>query len=80
MIWVADCSDDPKHGKYVAIFWTGSGNTTIIMPVADLGFASEKPLIVRDLWRKEDLPGVTDGSLVANLGSHDVLLLRVSPS
>jgi alpha-galactosidase len=82
VIWVADCSDDPtNHGKYVAFFWTGSGNTTIKLPVVQLGgsFTTGKPVIVRDLWRNEDLPRVTDGSLVANLGPHDVLLLRVSP-
>lgn len=82
VIWVADCSDDPtNHGKYVAFFWTGSGNTTIKLPVVQLGgsFTTGKPVIARDLWRNEDLPRVTDGSLVANLGPHDVLLLRVSP-
>ena len=82
VIWVADCSDDPQHGKYVAFFWTGTGNTTIVLPLGKLGgifTGGRQSVIARDLWRNEDLPRVTGGSLVADLGSHDVLLLRVSP-
>ena len=80
VIWVADCIDDPDHVKYVAFFWTGSGNATIDLPIVQLGkkFTNGAPVFVRDLWRNEDLPQVTGGSLVANLRSHDVLLLRVS--
>jgi hypothetical protein len=82
VIWVADRSDgDTDDGKYVAFFWTGSGNTTIVLELSQLGgaFANAQAVSVRDLWRKEDMPHVIDGSLAAKLGPHDVLLLRVAP-
>ena len=66
-------------------FGVGLANMDTISPrnvtVAwkDLGVAEDLKMKVRDVWKKEALPGVYQGSFTAMVNPHDTALFRLSP-
>ena len=51
--------------------------TTLSVAWAELGIAPEQKMRVRDVIKREDLPGAT-GNFSALVGSHDVAFVRLT--
>ena len=71
VVWAAD---DDSGGQYIAVFWTGAGNRTVVVPTAGVRD-------VRDIWRGVDLaPLPAGGSLTVSLQGGDVALFHLTPA
>ena len=73
-VYVKDLADGTKA---VGLFNTGDKPTNITLDWKQAGLAGKQTL--RDLWRQKDL-GNFEGSYSAEVPSHGVLLLKVSPA
>jgi hypothetical protein len=72
VVWAAD---DGSGGQYVALFWTGSGNRTVTVPVVSVRSSAAT---VHDLWNGEKSEVEAGGSLTAHLQGGDVALFRLT--
>lgn len=74
VVWAAD---DGADGQYVAVFWTGTGNRTVTVPLAGIRSAAAN---VRDVWARMDLPNPvpSGGSLTAHVEGGGVALFRLT--
>jgi hypothetical protein len=63
--------------RYVAVFWTGTGNRTVSVPLTGIRSTSAT---VRDVWARESLPGVVPagGALNAHVDAGGAALFRLS--
>jgi hypothetical protein len=63
--------------RYVAVFWTGTGNRTVHVPLTGIRSTSAT---VRDVWARESLPGVVPagGALIAHVDAGGAALFRLS--
>jgi alpha-galactosidase len=73
-VWVKRMAGDARA---VVLFNRGDAQVQIALSWQELGLPFDAELAVRDLWAKKDL-GKVKGTFVANVPSHDVVMLKAT--
>ncbi len=75
-VWMKPLADGSRA---VILFNRGSERGPITVEWSDIGLAPATDAVVRDLWQKADL-ATTSGKFEAEVASHDVAFLRITPT
>jgi alpha-galactosidase len=74
-VWAKQMKDGSRA---VVLLNRGASDADISVSWEDLGYPAHLSAAVRDLWARKDL-GKSTGTFSANVGSHGVMMLRVTP-
>ena len=74
-IWVKQLKDGSRA---VILFNRGTAETEVAVSWTDLGYPEHLSASVRDLWTGKDLGKMT-GKFSAKVGSHETMVVRVTP-
>jgi len=74
-VWMKPLADGAKA---VILFNRGTGPADIAVAWEDVSLAPRTKALVRDLWKKADAGSFT-GRYEANVGPHDVVMVRITP-
>jgi len=71
--WTADADDTTE--KYVALFNLSDTDSRVPLQLAAVGFSSDCQ--IRDLWQRDDLPGLVAGTFAPLLSAHEGRLYQI---
>jgi alpha-galactosidase len=74
-VWMKPLSDGSRA---VILFNRGTEAGDIAVAWDEIGLAPASKALVRDLWKKADV-GTPTGRFQANVGPHDVVMVRIAP-